>query len=251
MKKLEIKTLGANSKKGFSLLAGINRPVVPSHVTRMAKSIERMGVIRPVVVAKADFLGVKDALYIVDGQHLFHALLRLGFDIPYTEINVYDHIDLVDNISLLNSSSKSWSMRDYIQAWSSISDDYDKLQNYFNIYDIELQQLAEILMENSSNARAGGNSNITRVIKKGQFSIEDEDLGVSLLNKATDAMKVIPRLDRSSNRMFISSYVNFVTTEKDYDHSVFLKALTANKDKFRLATQDPDEFKKLFKIILK
>jgi hypothetical protein len=51
-KTLEIKTLKMTGSKGFSLLAGVNRPIIPQHVTKLATSLDAIGIIRPVVVAK-------------------------------------------------------------------------------------------------------------------------------------------------------------------------------------------------------
>ena len=246
-KTLEIKTLKITGNKGFSVLAGINRAIVPSHVTKLASSLEKMGVVRPVVVATIDFVDGSKKVYIIDGQHLYHALMRMGWDIPYTEIVIKDSVDLAEHLALLNASSKSWSMKDYITVWSNVNKDYVKLNKYFNTYDIELNQLADVLMNNSCNANT--NNIISRVIKRGEFIIDDEKRGVYLLNCVTDALKIIPRMDRLSNKMFISSFVNFINTCVKYDHAQFMSSLKLHKDKFKLSTQDEEEFKKLLKSI--
>ena len=245
---LEIKTLKITGTKGFSLLAGVNRPVIPQHVTKLAASIEAMGVIRPVVVARFDFLDGVMNTYIIDGQHLYHALMRMGWDIPYTEILVKDSVQLAERLALLNNSSKSWSMKDYILVWSGINKDYVKLNKYFNTYDIELSQVAEILMNNTCNGNIGG-SHISTSIKKGEFRIDDEKRGTMLLNYITDALKIVKRMDRMSNKLFIASYVNFVNAYDRYDHKQFLANLKLNKEKFKTITQDPEEYKKLLKSI--
>jgi hypothetical protein len=247
-KTLEIKVLKTTGSKGFSLLAGVNRPVIPQHVTKLAASIDAMGVIRPVVVARFDFLDGTFNTYIIDGQHLYHALMRMGWDIPYTEISIKDSVQLAERLALLNNSSKSWSMKDYILVWSGINKDYVKLNKYFNTYDIELSQVAEILMNNTCNGNSGG-SHISTLIKRGEFSIDDEKRGTMLLNNITDALKIVKRMDRMSNKMFISSYVNFVNAYDGYDHKQFLANLKLNKDKFKTITHDPEEYKKLLKSI--
>jgi hypothetical protein len=246
-KTLEIKTLKITGSKGFSVLAGINRAIVPSHVTKLSNSLEKMGVVRPVVVSTIDFVDGSKKVYIIDGQHLYHALMRMGWDIPYTEISIKDSVDLAEHLALLNASSKSWSMKDYITVWSNVNKDYVKLNKYFNTYDIELNQLADVLMNNSCNANT--NNIISRVIKRGEFIIDDEKRGVYLLNCITDALKIIPRMDRLSNKMFISSFVNFINTCVKYDHAQFMSSLKVHKDKFKLSTQDQEEFKKLLKSI--
>lgn len=247
-KTLTIKTLKMSGSKGFALLAGVNRPIIPNHVTKLSSSLDKMGVVRPVVVSTFSFIDGNKTTYIIDGQHLYHALMRLGWDVPYVEIEIKDDISLAEHLALLNSSSKSWSMKDYILVWSGIQKDYVKLSKYFNTYDIELSQIAQILMDNSCASNLGG-SRISSVIKKGEFCIDDEKRGVMLLNYVTDALKIVKRMDRMSNRLFIASYVNFINTYDRYDHKQFLANLKLNKDKFKIITQDPEEYKKLLKSI--
>lgn len=247
-KTLTIKTLKMSGNKGFALLAGVNRPIIPMHVTKLAASIDKMGIVRPVVVATFDFIDGNKTTYIIDGQHLYHAIMRMGWDVPYVEIEIKDDVSLASHLALLNSSSKSWTMKDYILVWSGIHKDYTKLSKYFNTYDIELSQVAEILMNNTCNGTVGG-SHISTSIKKGEFRIDDERRGVMLLNYITDALKIVKRMDRMSNKLFIASYVNFVNTYDGYDHKQFLANLKLNKEKFKTITQDPEEYKKLLKSI--
>lgn len=248
-KTLEIKTLKGNGTKGLAILAGINRSIIPSHVSKIAASLTNMGITRPVTVSEISFLTGAPVKYIIDGQHLYYALIRLGWDVPYSEITVKDNLDLTEKLALLNTSSKSWSMKDYIQVWTNVKKDYKTLSQYHNTYDIELTQLAEILMEGSCKYTQGG-SVVSRIIKRGDFVINDEPLAVFLLNCVTDALKVVGRMDRASNKLFISSFISLVNNTPNYVHSNFMTNLKANKDKFRLATLDPEEYKKLLKSIL-
>lgn len=140
-------------------------------------------------------------------------------------------------------------MSDYITVWANVNRDYVKLNRYFNTYDIELSQLADMLMNGSCIANTGGNNTISGIIKRGEFKIDKEAEAVELLNCVTDSLKIIPRMDRMSNKMFISSYVNFMTASKAYDHKHFLVNLKINKDKFKIITHDPEEYKKLLKSI--
>ena len=248
-KSLTVKTLSIRGSKGFSILAGINRPILPSQVTKLSSSVEMMGVVRPVVVANIDFINGEPTNYIIDGQHLYHALMRLGWDIPYTEVKIKDSVDLAEHLALLNSSSKSWTMKDYITVWANVNKDYIKLNKYFNTYDIELSQLADILMNNTCSSFQGGNHAVSRSIKKGEFKIEDEKVAVEILNRLTDALKIVPRMDRVSNKFFISSFVTFTNSCPNYDHDQYMASLRIHRDKFKVMTQDPDEFKKLLKSI--
>ena len=57
-------------RKQLMLLAGINRPIIPNQVTKLAESLSKMGCIRPIVTAYISFLDTK-GWYIIDGQHRF------------------------------------------------------------------------------------------------------------------------------------------------------------------------------------
>jgi len=238
--------LSANATKGFSFLAGINRPIDPSHVTKLAISIESMGVIRPVVIATFTFLDGTEVTYIIEGQHLYMACLRLGIDIPYIEIEIKTVQELVEKLALLNTSSKTWVLRDYVQAWKPVNTDYITLDQLFQTYDIEMGQLAQILhYNNGGRSTNSGNSTMSKIIKKGELKIKNLVATKILLNRITDALKLVPRMDRVSNKAFISAFCDYAQHPL-YDHQATLGYLKVNKSKFALSTNDPEEFNKLF-----
>ena len=224
--------------KGFDFLVALNRSIKPGQVTEIAKSINKMGVIRPIVVAKFTYLG-KQGNYIIDGQHLYHALLRNNSDFPYVEITVNDDADLVEKIALLNSSSKSWTLLDYIQAWSYVVSDYKILMKHFNTYDLEIQQLSSILHRGAVSHHNGG-ENMSKIIKTGLFNVLNEKQAIITLDYITDALKIIPRMDRMSNKLFVSAYVDYLNSKKDYDHAKFCKVLEKHAPQLKFVTIDKD-----------
>lgn len=236
-----MKWLSTTGNIKFNYLAGINRPINPGQVTKLAKSLEMMNIIRPVVIAEMSFVNGKLAKYIIDGQHIFNALIRLGWEIPYVTIQVSDKQDLVEKIAMLNASSKTWSMQDYVVAWSSLKEDYVKLNHYFQVYDLEINEIAAILM---GNLRGGGNQ--TKTLKSGEFKIVNEQKNVDILNHVTDMLKVVPRMNRFENRYAVKEYVKFLRGTSKYDHKTFLTKLQKNKEKFILATQEEGKLSELF-----
>ena len=237
-----IKWLKDSTTLSFHYLAGINRSVHPGQVTKLANSLERKGVLRPVIIAELDFITGKKNKYIIDGQHLFNALLRLGWEIPYIVIEIKNKQELVETIALLNSSSKSWTMQDYVTAWSSLNNDYVKLNHYFQVYDMEVAQIASIL--NNGSAASGGT--ITKRLKDGTFKIMNEAVNAEILDHVTDMLKVVPRMNRWENKYAISEYVKFLRSVKKYDHKGFIEKLQKNKQKFMLATQEEGKLAELF-----
>lgn len=236
-----IKWLGKTSKTAFSYLAGVNRPIYPHQVTKLCKSLEMMGILRCIVIAELDFINGKMTKYIIDGQHLFNALIRLGWDIPYVTIKIKNKVELVETIAMLNASSKTWSQLDYITAWSSLIPDYVKLNHYYEVYDLDLGFLASVF---SGNATDGGN--ITKKIKSGEFRIVNEENNVEVLNQLTDVLKIIPRMNRFENRYVCKEYVKFVRSAKKYNHVKFMENLKKKKELFILATQENGKLYELF-----
>jgi hypothetical protein len=237
----QIKWLGQNAKSSFHYLAGINRAIYPAQVTKIAESLEKMGVVRAVIVAELSFITGKKTKYIIDGQHLFNALIRMGWDIPYVTIQIKDKQELVETIALLNASSKTWSLLDYITAWGSLVPDYIKLNHYFQVYDIDMGVISSVLSGTSTD---GGN--INKKIKKGEFRIINEKENVEILDRLTDVLKVVPRMNRVENRYLCREYIKFVRSTKSYNHTIFIEKLKKNKKQFVLATQEDGKLYELF-----
>jgi hypothetical protein len=244
-KTLQIKWLGNNAKLTFSYLAGINRPIYPAQVTKLAESINKMGVIRPVVIAEIDFITGKKTKYIIDGQHLFNALIRNNMEIPYVTIVIKDKKDLVETIAKLNASSKNWSLLDYVTAWGSLNPDYVKLNHYFQVYDLDMGFLTAVLSDITTD---GGN--ITKKIKNGEFRVINEKENVKLLDQLTDVLKIVRRMNRRENIYLCREYIKFAKGCAKYNHERFMKNLARNKNKFVLATQEEGMLKKLFSNLL-
>ena len=237
----QLKWLGDSSKSTFAYLAGINRPIYPAQVTKLADSINKMGVVRPVIIAQLSFITGKSTNYIIDGQHLFNALIRNGMDIPYVTIAIKDKQDLVETIAKLNASSKNWTLVDYITAWGSLIPDYVKLNHYFQVYDFDMGVLASVL-----NNLSYDSGPLVRKVKSGQFRIINEEENVKLLNQLTDVLKVVSRMNRMENRYLCREYIKFCRTCSEYNHDKFIKNVEKNKDQFVLVTHEDGKLKEMF-----
>lgn len=237
-----------SNRKPVKYLAGIQRAIIPSHVTTIANAVTKMGVIRPVVIAIITFIDGNIGWYIVDGQHLFNALMRLNLDIPYTFINVTDKKDLVQKIAALNASSKNWALKDYINAWASLENDYVKLNTYFNIYDLEFGVLATILANQIPTSRVGSNPTHKK-LKTGEFRIIEEANAIKTLDRLSDVLAVLKRQSRQENMYLCAEYVSFYKNSVDYNHERFMKNLNDNKNYFVLATQEEGKLTELFQTL--
>jgi hypothetical protein len=239
LKMLDIKWLKQDSNQGFNILEGINRAIKPAQVTKMSISIDKMGVIRPIVVASLGYKG-KKGLYIVDGQHLYFALLRLNLPIPYVVINVNNDEELVDRLALLNTTSKSWTLSDYIQVWAYINPDYKVLQHHIKRSDLEVSTVASVLQNQPT-------SSMTSFIKKGTFNVKNVDRAVEVMDYVTDYLKVIPRQDRTENKKAVVCYLTHVLHNGErYDHKKCLNYLKANKKRLEFLNASKEDVLEFF-----
>ena len=236
---LDIKWLKQDSNQGFLILEGINRAIKPAQVTRMSMSIDKMGIIRPVVVASLGYKG-KKGLYIVDGQHLYFALLRLNLPIPYVVIDVVSDEQLIDFLALLNTTSKSWTLNDYIQVWAYINPDYKILQHHIKRSDLEVSTVAAILQNQPT-------SSMTSFIKKGTFNVKNVDRAVEIMDYVTDYLKVIPRQDRTENKKAVVCYLTHVIHNGGkYNHKKCLNYLKANKKRLEFLNASKEDVLEFF-----
>jgi hypothetical protein len=214
----KIKVLRRDSGKKFNFLTGINRPA--DHVGSQISAVRQLGILRPVVVAKYEFHGKKD-YYIIDGQNLYSALVKLGLDVPYLEISVGSDEELVQAMALVNTSAKDWTMSDYIRAWGHTRRDYIVLAQYIKSHTMTKQAIASVLF-----GYAGVSTNITRIIKNGLFRVKDEAKAARILNHAEDVLKKAPKMDRNVNRTFTAAYLAYLTKcYSQYNHTKFLEYL--------------------------
>lgn len=240
-----IKWATERSHKSFCMLAGINRSVIASHVTKLAESILKLGILRPIVVSKISFITGKPKLYIIDGQHTFHALIRNNMPIPYIEIEIKDKEELIEKIALLNASSKNWSMIDYVTAWSFLIPDYVKLNQYHETYDVDFSFLAAVL---NDCAIDGWDSH--RKVKSGKFRIINEERNVQFLDYLTEVLCAVTRMNRKQNLYTCREFLKFYKGCVTYNHKKFISGLKKNKAKFILATQEEGNLVELFRKLL-
>ena len=233
---MDIKYLTKDSKKGFSLLAGINRPIIPGHVTKMCDAIKLMKrVIRPVVVARLKFIEGVEKNYIIDGQHLYNGLLRMNCKIPYVMVDIASKQELIEVIAKCNATSRSWSLNDYITAWSSIKSDYVTLNQLIKTYNLEARTIVSCYMPSYGKSAS-------TIIKKGQFKIEDKVEGDKLINQLTDCLSVITRRTSLWDiERFTNAALKVMRTTRSYNHTTFMNYLKKNKRKLDVLLADQTE----------
>ena len=231
-----------SSEIPLELIDSLNRDVIASHGNKLAKSMRFMGNIRPIVITKMKYKSGSYKFYVIDGQHAYTALKSLGVpEIPVVEVPVKSLESLVETIALLNSSSKSWTLKDYVIAWSNIHEDYNVLNNLYEKYDMELSIIAAIATGNTvANASPG-----TSLIKTGRFRILNVEQTEQKLSDINEILNSLPRMDRAANRYFILSLLN-VFNEITYtrrSHKQLLKYVEGNRETLKFALNNVNELK--------
>lgn len=223
-------------------LDGLQRPVITAHGNTLAKSMKMMGNIRPIIVTKLKEKNGKYKFYVLDGQHNYNALLSLkAEEIPIVEISTKSTANLVETIALLNSSSKSWTLKDYVTAWSNIHSDYGLLKRLYDKYDIELSIVAAVC----TGANLGSATPATKLIKSGEFRIFNLSESEQKLSDINEILNELPRMDRAANRYFILSLIS-VFNEITYgrkEHNKLLDYVKNNREILKFALNNVNELK--------
>lgn len=242
MNNLKIECAKNDSKTSFHLLNGINRPIQPSHVTKIVNSIQKMGVVRPVVTVITSCIDGIRRRYVLDGQHLITGLQRLGLEIPYVTLYSESLQEIIEMIALLNASSKSWVLMDYIVAWKALpeKEDYKILYNAIQTNDLTPNLTAICYGVHDSK-------DVSKAIKKGNYAIINKKKGDEILKNVSDIFGVLR--GRHNNRAvihdFVSTYVKWRYSISKYNHEKFLEYVNNNHDKFLLLVATPDQTSKI------
>lgn len=230
-----------DSNVSFHFLTGINRNVIPHHVTKIANSVQELGVTRPVVTVLTSCIDGVKRRYIIDAQHLFTALCRLGMDIPYITLHLDTKEAVVEAIALHNSSSKSWETINYVEAWKSLDgkEDYHVLYNAYIMHDLPLGLIAYCYSNKCGH-------DIASLVKKGNFKVVNKEKGDAVLKDFADLFKVIKnRATRFDVRTFAIAYVNWRYSIDKYNHKAFLEYIKKNLEEFKTIASTKESAQKV------
>lgn len=211
-----------------------NRDIDIKHVNRLIISMRRNNIISYPLMIYTDCVDGKWGYWIVDGQHRFEAMKRLGIPIWFTlyekqsvePITLYDLVRLVADV---NNTSKPWGIHQYLKAWKSLG-----VREYLKI-DEEHRKIGlpitVLLQAYSGLAR----NKATRLFIQGKYSMGDEERGteyVSYLN----ILK--PHVPRSS--WFYSTLLEFFRATPDYDNEQMEKGIRNADAKFLMTSNGDD-----------
>ena len=96
----------------------------------------------------------------------------MKMEIPYVIVPVGDSIDIVNKLTLLNSTSKSWGVQDYIHAYKMFIPDYFRLHKLVCNTSTETMINVCLALDKPSSYIA----HASKVVRSGEFTIENPNL---------------------------------------------------------------------------
>lgn len=149
-----------------------NRKVNHNHVEKLVQAIEKKNLL-------AEFpIIINENMEIIDGQHRLFAAQQLGIPVPYV---INKHLELTNVISI-NSSSRPWTVEDYVESFIELGDDqYVQLKNFKEKFNLGYGIACGLL---GGKPNAGGSS--IKNLKNGTFKVQSSIMAekiATLLNE--------------------------------------------------------------------
>lgn len=154
-----------------------NRPIRHGHASRIAKEIEKTGVISPILVDRD--------MRVLDGQHRLEAAKMLEMPVPYVVVKNGSSTDIVHS---LNAVAKSWRADDYFRYYATRGNEQ---------YQLALEVAEEYNQPIYTIAKLGGDC---RRIPLGTWkfgSDGDTTWAKHVINTATELSRWHPRASKS------------------------------------------------------
>lgn len=221
---------------GKLVLLGNNRDIVPAHITTMLNSVKRNNVLRDVIVVFDKLSGLYK---VVDGQHLWHALMLLNLPIVCKVASCdANDMEAVTKLMIdLNTASKSWTFTTYIDCWAKTN---NPQYNFLKVM-IEMNNDIQSTVVLMAYARKSRNL-ATKQVKEGNFEVVDRAYGDKLINYIRECNKYVP-----STRPINQALIELMVSVEKYDHKKMIKALKENKH-VELSAKESLIFKQLVKL---
>jgi len=233
LKVSDVKNLHVTKDYGKFEFLEENRPIIPSKIKSLKRSISKVGFIGVITVIR-----LNGKLYIADGQHRLVALQMLDLPVVYEIVEVKTKKELVELIATLNSTATAWRLIDYVHAWKvSGNIHYTKLYSMFVRYNFAIIETASVLANS-------GHTQLVGKIKRGEFIVQlNEAKAIKILNYAEELLSFLPDLTRFQISKFVRAFVRYYRFIGDsYNHGHAIKKVKDNIECLRLFMEDRDFF---------
>ena len=181
-----MKVLATKTTKAYDLfnMLSFNRNISMAHKNELIESIRKFGVLRDIICVQTSLFGKKNALYIVDGQHLFSALQYLNLSINYKIVEANTKEQIVELMGTLNNTSKAWTLRNYADCYASINRrEYQKVIDIYENTGININILIPTYGYNKPEKMFSSFGAMSKEFKSGSFKFYDESKGDFLVKE--------------------------------------------------------------------
>lgn len=114
------------------------------------------GIVSPIIV--------NGEMIVIDGQNRLHHSMKVGAPVKY----IIDENLSVDDIARMNTNQEKWNLKNWVESYAnSGNEEYERLVDIANRYYSGLTVVAAVSMNVAST------SSMAKVIREGQFKIED------------------------------------------------------------------------------
>lgn len=198
------KIKSTNDYNRFKIFDG-NRKLNHAHIKAMEATLSE----KPHLIPLNPIL-VNDKFEIIDGQHRFEAIKKLGLEIHYI---VGDNLGLED-IQALNAASKNWTPTDFAKSYRDLGDkNYDIYLEFKRIYKFNHDILLNFLSLDKPMT--------TTVFKRGLFRVTNKDKSVDLADKLSSLENFYSGYKR---RSFALAFQR-MWENPEYDHKQMLEKM--------------------------
>lgn len=198
------KIKSTNDYNRFKIFDG-NRKLNHAHIKAMEATLSE----KPHLIPLNPIL-VNDKFEIIDGQHRFEAIKKLGLEIHYI---VGDNLGLED-IQALNAASKNWTPTDFAKSYRDLGDkNYDTYLEFKREYKFNHDILLNYLSLHKPMT--------TTVFKRGLFRVTNKEKSIDLANKLSSLENFYSGYKR---RSFALAFQR-MWENPEYDHKQMLEKM--------------------------
>ncbi len=155
-----------------------NRKTTSSHIKSMLSSVNRWGILRNPVICKV--LSSRET-YIADGQHLVKAVIKSTKfkELECKVVECRNEKELIHLIADMNTTSKSWGYKEFLNSWLNFGADNLKLEQYLAYYRVNkinestglsLALIVDVMCKNTKDFKIGkaelSNEELSNIVVK-------------------------------------------------------------------------------------
>lgn len=234
IKKIPLNKIYNGTKHTRLYLLSFNRPIASVHVREIAESIKDHGWLGTIKCVRTKLFSPNKAeqIYIVDGQHSWHAAAMVNSDFRYEVRDVNSRAEIITLMADLNNNSKGWFLHDYLNVWAR--DDRHAYKVMEKIIENTGFPLAPLINIYSSNLFGSGGKT-TQKFKRGNLELKNKKLADEIVDELVLMRPILTNIKDNFILAFADLYAR-----QTYHRKAFLAKLEKDKAMIKILTTIPD-----------